>query len=110
MKIKPKTILIAVIIMLLNISCDQITKEYARQNYKGQGTIQVVSDIFIIHYAENDGAFLSLGSDLAEPYKTIVLTVIPAIFLIVFTFIILFFNKDLTILQIACISMIIGGG
>jgi len=110
MKIQPKTILIAVFIMLLNIGCDQITKEYARHNYKGQGTIQVVSDIFIIHYAENDGAFLSLGSDMAEPYKTIVLTVIPALFLLGFTFFILFFNKDLTMMQIACISMIIGGG
>ena len=110
MKIQPKTIIIAVFIMLLNISCDQITKEHARQNFKGQGTIKVVSDIFIIHYAENDGAFLSLGSDMEEPYKTIVLTVIPALFLFGFTFFILFFNKHLTMLQIACISTIIGGG
>jgi len=110
MKIQSKTILIAIFIMLLNIGCDQITKEHARHNYKGQGTIQVVSNIFIIHYAENDGAFLSLGSDMAEPYKTIVLTVIPALFLFGFTFFILFFNKHLTMLQIACIATIIGGG
>ena len=88
MKFKNKTkfIAVAIIIILLNISFDQVTKEYARQNYKGQGTIQVVSDIFIIHYAENDGAFLSLGSDLREPYKTLMLTIIPAIFLFGFTF------------------------
>ena len=110
MKFQPRTIVIAIFIMFLNISCDQIAKEYARQNYKGQGTIQVVSDIFIIHYAENDGAFLSLGSDLKEPYKTLVLTIIPTIFLFGFTFFILFFNKHLTMLQIACISTIIGGG
>lgn len=97
-------------IIVLNVSCDQVTKEYARQNYKGQGTIQVVSDVFIIHYAENDGAFLSLGSDLPQPYKTIVLTVIPALFLFGFTFFILFNNKHLTLLQIICISTIIGGG
>lgn len=110
MKITTKIILITLSIIVLNVSCDQVTKEYARQNYKGQGTIQVVSDVFIIHYAENDGAFLSLGSDLPQPYKTIVLTVIPALFLFGFTFFILFNNKHLTLLQIICISTIIGGG
>ena len=110
MKLQPKAIAMAILIMLLNISCDQITKEYARQNYKGQGTIQIVGDVFIIHYAENDGAFLSLGSDLAEPYKSLVLTIIPALFLFGFTFFILFFNKHLTMLQVVCISTIIGGG
>ena len=110
MKFRPKIVAIAVLIMLLNISCDQITKEYAREYYKGQGTIKIVSDIFIIHYAENDGAFLSLGSDMEEPYKTLVLTVIPALFLFGFTFFILFHNKQLNMLQISCISTIIGGG
>ncbi len=109
-KFRKKVILLAVIIIFVNISFDQVTKEYARQNYKGRGTIQVVGDIFIIHYAENDGAFLSLGSDLEEPYKTLVLTILPTIFLFGFTFFILFFNKHLTMLQVACISTIIGGG
>ena len=110
MKFRPKIVAIAVLIMLINISCDQITKEYAREYYKGQGTIKIVSDIFIIHYAENDGAFLSLGSDMEEPYKTLVLTVIPALFLFGFSFFILFHNKQLNMLQVVCISTIIGGG
>jgi len=110
MKIRKKIIAIAIGIIFLNVSCDQITKEYARTNYKGQGTIQIVSDIFIVHYAENDGAFLSMGSNLPEPYKSIVLTIIPALFLCGFTFFIVFFNKQLTMLQVVCISTIIGGG
>lgn len=109
-QIKTKTIIISILIMLINIGCDQITKEYARQNYRGQGTLQIVGEVFIIHYAENDGAFLSMGSDLSEPYKTIVLTVIPAIFLFGFVAFILFHNKHLTMLQIVCISTIVGGG
>jgi signal peptidase II len=92
------------------VGCDQISKEYARHNYKGQGTIEVVGDIFIIHYAENDGAFLSLGSNLPQPYKSMILTIIPAIFLFGFTFFILFFNKELTMLQLVCLATIIGGG
>lgn len=108
--IDKKYVRIAIIVILINVGFDQITKEYAREQYKGQGTIQVVSDIFIIHYAENDGAFLSLGSDLSEPYKTLVLTIIPAVFLFLFTFFILFYNNQLTLLQIVCISTIIGGG
>ena len=110
MVIQAKTIAIAIIVILLNIIFDQITKEYARHNYKGQGTIPVVGNVFIIHYAENDGAFLSVGSDLSEPYKTLVLTIIPAVFLFGFTFFILFFNRQLTVLQVVCIATIIGGG
>lgn len=101
---------VALIVILINIGFDQVTKEYARQMYKGQGTVRVVGDVFIIHYAENDGAFLSLGSKLSEPFKTMLLTIIPAIFLVVFTIYILFKNKQLTLLQVVCISTIIGGG
>jgi len=110
LKNKNNIFLIALIIIAINIIFDQVTKEYARNNYKGQGTIQVVDNIFVIHYTENDGAFLSLGSDLTEPFKTIVLTLIPAIFLTAFTVVILFFNHELHLFQVVCISTIIGGG
>lgn len=110
MKIERKTLVIAISIIFLNISCDQITKEYARQNYKGQGTLQIVGNVFIIHYAENEGAFLSMGSDLAEPFKTIILTVIPAVLLLIFSFFLLHYKKQLTMLHLVCISTIIGGG
>lgn len=101
---------IAISIILVNIALDQITKEYARENYKGKGTIEIIDDFFVVHYAENDGAFLSFGSNLTEPFKTLLLTIVPAIFLLAFTLYIFFHNKHLSRIQLVCISTIIGGG
>lgn len=109
MKINTRTIIIATVIIFLNISCDQVTKEYARQNFKGQGTIEVVGNIFIIHYTENDGAFLSLGSSIPQPYKTILLTYFPGLFLLGFSIYILFFYK-LPLAQLICVACMLGGG
>ncbi len=106
---RARIIVLALVIILINIGCDQVTKEYARQNFKGQGTIEVVSNYFIIHYTENDGAFLSLGSNLPQPYKTIILTYIPALFLFGFSIYILFYHQ-MSLPQLICIACMLGGG
>jgi len=102
-------IIIMVLTMFLNISCDQVTKYLAREYLYDKGTIQVVWDIFVLRYAENTGAFLGFGSFIPEPYKFILLTLIPTLFLFVL-FIYIGKNKNLSLFQIICLSSIFGGG
>ena len=109
MKSKIKIIVLVITIIMLNVACDQGTKDYARKNLKVQETINVINNIFILRYAENDGGFLGVGSNIPQPYKTIVLVLFPII-AIISSLAYLIFSKKLSILQIICISCIIGGG
>ncbi len=100
---------LAAAIIFVNIACDQGTKHYARKNYKNKGTVRVIGDYFIIRYTENTGAFLGMGANLPQPWKAIVLSIIPAVLIIVMT-VYMLCSKELTRFQLICIACIIGGG
>lgn len=96
------------------IAFDQITKVLARVYLKpAEGvaakTINVVGDFFILQYAENRGAFLSMGSKLPDGIWTMVMTLIPLIFLIVF-FVYLLRKPSLPMTETLIYSGIIAGG
>ncbi len=96
-------------IIAVSLGWDQGTKAYARQHLKSLGPIQIVGDFFILTYAENDGAFLSLGAYLPQPYKTILLTLFPIIMVLAgLGYVIL--GKHLSVWEVVCIASIIGGG
>lgn len=104
-----KNNLILVLIIILNLAADQVSKYYARIYIQGQGLINVIGDFFIMTYAENSGAFLSLGSNLPQPWKTLVLVLFPT--LAIFAGILyLIFGKHVTFKQSIAIACIIGGG
>jgi len=96
-------------VILLNIGCDQITKSYARDHFRGRGTIPLLGDFVIVHYAENAGGFLSLGSDIPQPYKNVVLLFFPIV-LIVASLIFIVKNSALSFFEIVLICSIVGGG
>ncbi len=104
-----KIILLAILTLILNLAADQVTKEYARQQVQGKGTIRVVGNVLVFRYAENDGAFLSMGSGLEQPWKMILLLLFPVILVIAST-LYMFLNKKLTHGQIIAIACVIGGG
>ena len=102
-------ILLIVITLLVNVGCDQATKVMARKHLKGKETIRVVGTVFILTYAENSGAFLSMGSGIPQPFKTIFLTVMPVLFLVGFT-VYIFRTQKLTNIETVFLVSIIGGG
>ncbi|MDD5066339.1 MAG: signal peptidase II [bacterium] len=104
-----KTVLVVLFIVMLNIGCDQGTKDLARKRIRHQGTINVVGSLVILRYAENDGAFLSIGSRMPQPYKTILLVIFP-IMIVIGSLLYISLNRGLSLLQTACLSSIIGGG
>ncbi|MCF7796390.1 MAG: signal peptidase II [Lentisphaeria bacterium] len=105
-----KNYLLVVVIITFSIAVDQVTKSWARQNLKSAGTIEVVGDIFILTYAENDGAFLGLGSNLHQPYKTILLTIFPVLLTLGALGYLLVKHHDLTRGELISIASIVGGG
>lgn len=100
---------LVIIIILINIGCDQSTKNYARNNFKDQGTIKVIDNFIVIHYAENNGGFLSLGSNIPQPYKNILLLFFPIIAIVV-SIVFIIKSKHLSFIEILFACGIIGGG
>lgn len=106
---KLKLILLVVITIIVNMGLDQYTKVLAREHIRGKGTIQVVGNFLVLVYAENTGAFLSLGSTLPQPWKSIMMVIFPLIIVgASLAYIIL--NKKMTTGQVIALSSVIAGG
>jgi len=106
---KLKNYLLITLVIVFSIGLDQFTKNLAREHLKYSGTVNVVGDVFVLVYAENDGAFLGMGSNIPQPYKTVVLTIFPVL-LTLFALGYLILEKNLTLGEMICIASVIGGG
>lgn len=96
-------------VMLLNIGCDQKTKQIAKETLMHEPSTSYVNDIFRLVYAENNGAFLSMGSGLPDDMRYLVLSILPIIVLGIMLLYTLF-SKELTFYQSVAMAFIIGGG
>jgi len=109
MNSKIKIFVVAVLVIAANVAIDRYTKALAQEHLRGQGVTQVVGDFFILRYAENGGAFLSMGSTIPEPFRFIILSAIPAVALLAF-FIYLVTRPYISKAWLIGISCILGGG
>lgn len=58
--------ILALVLVLMTIGCDRVTKHVATTRLSGAPTQFYFGDAVRLEYAENRGAFLSLGSRLPE--------------------------------------------
>lgn len=100
---------IIILLVLLNIGCDQISKDVVRKNVGPNEYIQVVSDNLILTNVENTGAMLGFGQDLPPILKIIFLQVIPVIVLIILLYRILK-KRELNKFLVMAFAFVIGGG
>jgi signal peptidase II len=75
-------LLIAALIIALAVTCDQAAKQAARLTLRGAGVTRVAGDFVVLVYAENDGAFLGLGSTWPRPLRVVLLSVLPSLVII----------------------------
>ncbi len=88
---------------------DRTTKLLAIEHLMNKPVRDVLGNFFQLVYAENTGAFLSLGSALPGTIRIIVLAILPSLLLfgmLAFTL----FNKELSKIQVIAFSLICGGG
>ena len=91
------------------IGCDQATKFVAKGYLSPDAAISFASDLFRLQYAENSGAFLSLGSSLPEHWRQLIFTVFVGVFLFGLLFYVLL-GRDVSIHHATFLSLICGGG
>lgn len=98
-----------IVLIIINIALDQISKAIARVYIQKGEVIDVIGNVFQLYHVENKGAFLGMGSDMSDTMKLIFLLILPVLVLgYVIYFIIK--NKDLDKLSLIAFCCIVGGG
>lgn len=96
-------------LVLLNIGCDQLSKEVVRKNVDSREYIQLIDDHFILTNVENTGAMLGFGASFSPILKIVLLQIVPLLVLIVLLYRVLTKNTIGTWLVVA-FAFVIGGG
>ncbi|MBX7241995.1 MAG: signal peptidase II [Bacteroidia bacterium] len=109
MKDKLVRILSVLFLIITQVGCDQVSKKIVREKIEYHENISIYKDNLILTKVENEGAFLSLGSELPPGTRAVVLSIFPAI-IVLLAFWFLISQKDLTNSLIIGLSCIIGGG
>ena len=65
---------LALVLLLITVGCDRATKHLATAELQNAPPLVFLGGVFRLEYAENTGAFLSLGSALPEAWRTGLLT------------------------------------
>ncbi len=107
MKLSRNTYII--IIIIINIAIDQITKVMVRGSIGFREEIQLIGDGFILTNVENTGAFLGMGSDLNPTMRILLLLILPVIVLGLVTYYV-FREKNMDKWTLTAFCLIIGGG
>jgi len=97
------------VVVFGSVALDQVSKVWAKNKFEGQGESSYFNDMFRWIFAENEGAFLGWGSDLAGIPSFILLKLFPTL-LILGLFYMTLFSKDLLKNQVIPFSLILGGG
>ncbi|RYU90812.1 signal peptidase II [Mucilaginibacter terrigena] len=102
-------IIFFLVILVLNVIADQVTKSMMRAHIGYYDHYSFFNDHFTLLRVENTGAFLSLGAKLVQPFRFILLTLLPAIALLGALFYSIT-KKGLSNLMVTGIVFCIGGG
>lgn len=101
---------IVLLIPLICIFLDQLSKQVARQMLLGLPASQYAGGILRIEYAENPGAFLSLGANLPHNLRFAIFTVFVIALLIGLFVFAWRMSDDTPMLVVVAIALVIGGG
>ncbi|MGB0522807.1 MAG: signal peptidase II [Flammeovirgaceae bacterium] len=96
-------------LVFMNIGCDQVSKNIAREYIQPNQFLSYLNDRVILTITENTGAMLSLGDSLSPYLKIALLQVFPLIALL-FMLRMAIVNKKLSSEMSVGLSFVVGGG
>ena len=71
----------ALLFVCAAVGCDQGTKQAARTWLSGKPAVTLMERVLVLRYAENRGAFLSLGAGFSRPVRTVTFIAFPFVVL-----------------------------
>jgi signal peptidase II len=104
-----KHLLLVVVTVLSCVGCDQLTKATAREYLADGPAVSYIHGVVRLQYAENPGAFLSLGETLGKQTRALLFTgAATAVVLLALGYAIL--KTTLPVSMAIGLSLICGGG
>jgi signal peptidase II len=103
----PKFVLVIALVFAF-IGCDQATKSFARRELRTLGCLQYCGGLVRLQYAENEGGFLSLGSELPVAIRVSVSIILTIVVLFGFAAL-LMFVQNMEISVLIAYSILIAG-
>ncbi|MGB4068079.1 MAG: signal peptidase II [Nitrospira sp.] len=103
-----KRSLLVLLLLILCVGCDQLTKDVAHQYLALQPPQSWFYDTVRLQYAENTGAFLSLGGDLSEGLRVFLFQVFPAFCLVALAMVL--FAQPIPLSTAIAWSLVLSGG
>jgi len=100
-------LILAIVFVLAGI--DQVTKIIAMRTLQGEGVIDHFGGLFRWYYTTNPGAFLSLGSELSDTWRFLLLTGLNSVILFA-VFLFLLLRKHIATVMVVALSLILAGG
>jgi signal peptidase II len=105
---RKKYIFITLAVFLANILADRLTKILATELLRGKGPAAYLKNLVVFYYAENSGAFLSLGAGWNIYFKYFVFIIIPIGFCAAILIYLMIREKET--IRVILLSCIAGGG
>ncbi|HEX5044639.1 MAG TPA: signal peptidase II [Candidatus Polarisedimenticolaceae bacterium] len=99
-----------VALMLACVGCDQATKALAAEHLAGRPPVLLLGGAFRLLYAENTGAFLSLGSGLPETLRLWIFVVVTGLVLALLLAYALTHRDTLRPWEMLALALVVGGG
>ncbi|MBP6826550.1 MAG: signal peptidase II [Saprospiraceae bacterium] len=96
-------------VIFANVGCDQVSKAIVRDQVEYHDHIPVLSEHLIITKVENTGAFLSLGDSMSPMAKSLLLSLLPSLALMLALFW-LFRQTDISNATLFGMCCVLGGG
>jgi len=101
-------IVLILLIITVNIGCDQFSKTIVKRSVLPYETIRVLNDHLTVTRVENSGAFLSAGDSMSKVSKQIFLTLVPIIAMVLgLTYLVV---KPVSNNTLIGVCFVIGGG
>ncbi len=103
-----KQSLLVLLLLILSVGCDQLTKEAAHQYLALQPPQSWFYDTVRLQYAENTGAFLSLGGGFSDGVRVFLFQVFPALCLVILAMVL--FAQQIPLSTAIAWSLVLSGG
>ncbi len=97
------------LLVAINVGCDQVSKIIVRQKIDYNENISLIKNHLTLTKVENTGAFLSMGDELPEAVRFMLLSLMP-IFVLAYGLYYLFTQNDLPIGIQLGMCFLLGGG
>ncbi len=97
------------IITIIVVALDQATKYWAWLTFRGEPTQRLFNDMLRLSYHENPGAFMSMGANLPEIWRTTLFVGLTSVFLLYLLFYLLT-EEGFNFTALAFGSMMFAGG